>query len=108
MEELEKERMKQDAALEKEIFLEEGRNRRADAQNATTINAANVRSSRESKPTEGDIRYQSYVAQMKADGKRPMSRYQFDVWYDQQRKKRGPRSLSPSGNTSTNTKIPTF
>ena len=45
MEELEKERMKQDAALEKERFLEEGRNRRADAQNATTINAANVRSS---------------------------------------------------------------
>ena len=45
MEELEKERMKQDAALEKEIFLEEGRNRRADAQNATTIKAANVRAS---------------------------------------------------------------
>ena len=45
MEELEKERMKQDAALEKERFLEEGRNRRADAQNATTIKAANVRSS---------------------------------------------------------------
>lgn len=45
MEELEKERLKQDAALEKERFLEEGRNRRADAQNATTINAANVRSS---------------------------------------------------------------
>ena len=112
MEELEKERMKQDAALEKERFLEEGRNRRADAQNATTIKAANVRSSRESKPTEGDIRYQSYVAQMKADGKRPMSRYQFDVWYDQQTtnngNNRGPRSLSPSGNTSTNTKIPTF
>ena len=45
MEELEKERMKQDAALEKERFLEEGRNRRADAQNATTIKAANARSS---------------------------------------------------------------
>ncbi len=45
MEAVEKERLKQDASLERERFLEEGRNRRADAQNATTIKAANARSS---------------------------------------------------------------
>lgn len=36
------------------------------------------------KPTEGDLRYQSYVNQIKKQGKLPLERYQFDQWYYKQ------------------------